>query len=89
MPATMKRTKTATAADIQAETVRSALGLKTELLKKGTGPGSPEYAVAERLLLAAKSLPAYELAVQAVADVGEEGLPAAVIRRLTAARDSA
>lgn len=82
-----RRTKTATPADIQAEAVKTILGFKTELLKKGKGPGTPEMAVAERLLRAIKSLPAYDLAETAVREIGETGLPAAVIRKLAGGKE--
>ena len=78
----MNRHETLTPAALQQKTVQTALGLKAACIKQGKGPGTPEHAVAERLLAAAKALPAYELAVQAVQDVGETGLPAAVIRKL-------
>ena len=82
----MKRTAIATPAAIHADAVQTVRKLKTECMKKGKGPGTPEYAVADRLMKAIQALPAYELAETAVADVGETGLPAAVIRRLALTR---
>lgn len=71
-----------TPVQLQQKATQVALGLKTECMKKGKGRGTPEMEVAEYILAAVKAFPAYQLAVQAVADVGETGLPAAVIRKL-------
>lgn len=77
-----RRIKTGTPAEIHAEAVKTARGLKAEVLRKGKGPTTVEYAVADRLLKAIQSLPAYELAEAAVLETGQTGFPAAVIWRL-------
>ena len=78
----MKRTHTATPASIHADAVATIRRLRMECIRKGKGAGTPEIAVVDRLMKAIQSLPAFELAEQAVRDVGESGLPAAVIRKL-------
>ena len=70
---------TLSATQLQSRATTVVVRMKAECLRQGR---RDEAAIADRLIRAIKALPAYELAEAAVLEVGETGLPAAVIRRL-------
>jgi len=67
-------------AQLQTKATQVILKMKAECIRQGR---KQEAAIADHLMRAVKAYPAYQLAEAAVAEVGETGLPAAVIRRLS------